>query len=262
MEMDRYKLILIGIFKNESHILDEWIKHYLNMGVDKILLIDNGSTDDYINIIKKYNKNVILNKDNKKWAQNELYEKYYLKYCKLSDWVLVADLDEFIYSKNGYAKITDYLDTIHDKNIGAIKIPWKMFGSNGHIKQPASVTQNFTKRYYYENEIEINCKTITRGNLIRNINQHESLIDEEYRKIMANNIEDTSYHCFTKQSEEIIKNSFLNLNHYVIQSKTWFLNVKCTRGTVDTERNENVRNENYFLAYDYNDFEDKDLVKS
>ena len=68
-------MCLVAIFKNESHILKEWIEHYLNQGVDKIFLADNGSTDDYYFILQPYisTGKVDLVKDNKKHAQVELY---------------------------------------------------------------------------------------------------------------------------------------------------------------------------------------------
>ena len=36
---------LMAIFKNESMGIREWIEHYVWQGVDKILLINNNSTD-------------------------------------------------------------------------------------------------------------------------------------------------------------------------------------------------------------------------
>ena len=47
-------LSLYAIFKNESHILKEWILHYLEEGVEHFYLIDNGSTDDYKPIIEQF----------------------------------------------------------------------------------------------------------------------------------------------------------------------------------------------------------------
>ena len=37
---------VMAIMKNETDVLREWIQHYRWQGVDKIFLIDNGSTDD------------------------------------------------------------------------------------------------------------------------------------------------------------------------------------------------------------------------
>ena len=46
-------ICIVSVFKNESHILEEWIQHYLRQGIDHIFLTDNGSSDDYMDILKK-----------------------------------------------------------------------------------------------------------------------------------------------------------------------------------------------------------------
>jgi glycosyltransferase involved in cell wall biosynthesis len=95
-------LCVVAIFKNESDILKEWIEHYLQQGVDKFFMIDNGSTDNYYNILEPYIKNnkVELVIDTTKFAQTNLYNKYYLNKCKAYEWVIVCDLDEFIMVEN------------------------------------------------------------------------------------------------------------------------------------------------------------------
>ena len=40
-------LLVISRFKNERHILYEWIHHYLLEGVDHFFLIDDHSNDEY-----------------------------------------------------------------------------------------------------------------------------------------------------------------------------------------------------------------------
>ena len=147
-----YKLCLVAIFKNESHILDEWLNHYINEGVEHFFLIDNGSDDNYKEIINKY-ENITLVIDNKKYSQIEHYNNYYLDKCKKYEWIILCDLDEFIYARNGFNKIDKYLDTV-DNNISQIYIPWKIFGSSGYNilekKQPKNVIKNFTKRLNYD----------------------------------------------------------------------------------------------------------------
>jgi hypothetical protein len=41
------KIVVVTMFKNESHVLKEWIEHYLREGVDTFLLTDNDSSDNY-----------------------------------------------------------------------------------------------------------------------------------------------------------------------------------------------------------------------
>ena len=55
-------LSVVMCFKNESHILEEWINHYIDEGVDQFVLCDNNSTDDYESILNKFD-NIVLFKD-------------------------------------------------------------------------------------------------------------------------------------------------------------------------------------------------------
>ena len=49
-----YNLVVAAVFKNEAPILKEWILHYLKWGVEHFYLVNDGSTDNYLEIIKDY----------------------------------------------------------------------------------------------------------------------------------------------------------------------------------------------------------------
>jgi hypothetical protein len=277
-------LCLIAIFKNESHIIKEWINHYLNQGVQKFFLIDNGSTDNYFPIIEPYIKrNIIyLVKDSKPYSQVELYNKYFLKVCKRYTWVIICDLDEFIYARKGFKKISEYLQYINKyKHISQIFIPWKMFSSNGYNTldklQPKSVIKSFTKRFDYNKDKSVfgittkennntytYTKCIVKTLYLLKFNIHSHILMSNFNNysnfitpININNIHTNLSHC--KINEKILNNSFLHLNHYPIQSFDYFSRVKMTRN--DAVYNINVRNKEYFNRYDVNsnDKEDYEL---
>lgn len=261
------KLIIIAIFKNESHILEEWIAFHLKQGVDKIYLIDNGSTDNYQSIVKKYliTGDISIIVDSTPHAQNILYNKYYLPIAKLSEWVLIIDLDEFIYSRGPYPTIVDYLDTL-DNNISRIHIPWKCYGSNGHILQPNNVLNNFTKRSCLDN-VNIrfaNVKSITRGSKIKKLDIHHSTIQDGIITISSKNSHQCKgCHCkicFGNKAEYILNNSSIHINHYCIQSQKWFIDVKMKRGAADHIEHENIRNLEYFKNYDINEITDNEIL--
>jgi hypothetical protein len=273
-------LCLVAIFKNESHILEEWIEHYLNQGVDKIFLVDNGSTDNYYSILQPYisTSKVDLVKDTKKHAQVELYNKHFLSKCRAYDWVIVCDLDEFIYGRKYCNSIKDFLSKVHD-SFSQVFIPWKMFGSNGYDtmekEQPSSVISTFTKRinnndtrynrfrsFTYKGPIKyIYCKTIIRTKYLLKIGVHHSETFNNRNMtsyVLQNNHIHPNKH-FVEINEDIIENSALHLNHYAIQSFNWFMKVKATRGDISAANNENVRNKEYFKEYNFNDIEDNEL---
>ena len=273
-------LCLVAIFKNESHILKEWIEHYLNQGVDKIFLIDNGSTDSYYSILQPYisTGKVDLVKDNKKHAQVELYNKHFLHKCKAYDWAIVCDLDEFIYGRNYCNSIKDFLNKVHD-SFSQVFIPWKMFGSNGYDtmeqEQPSSVISTFTKRinnndnrhnkfrsFTYKGHIKyIFSKCIVRTKYLLKLNIHHSETSNNryITSYVSQNNHINTNKDFVEINEDIIENSALHLNHYAIQSLNWFMKVKATRGDNCSARNDNVRNKDYFNEYNFNDMDDNEL---
>jgi hypothetical protein len=250
-------IVLVSIFKNEGHILQEWIEHYIKEGVDLFCLIDNGSTDNYLEKIKPYidSRKVILTIDSSKYSQTNLYNKYYLNLCKTFTWVIVVDLDEFMYSRNGYNTIKEYLNTL-DNSVSRLMIPWKMFGSSGFTQQPQNVIQYFTKRQEYNNydfqkyECTDCIKSIIRGNKLEKLDIHVSLLNDKPNEHITP---------FKHKTEENLHNHNIHLNHYAIQSLHFFTNVKMTRGDANSNTSENVRNMEYFQKYDHNDIIDEEL---
>jgi hypothetical protein len=238
-----------AIFKNESEILEEWIKHYINEGCDYFFLIDNGSTDNYYNIILKYNSIIDLVIDDTKYAQRLLYNKYFSNKTKQYTWILICDLDEFIYSRNGFNTIKDFLKTIHIE-VSQIAIPWKMYGSNGYNtlekKEPVSAISSFYKRADYTDDDTILCKCIIRSSRIKLlwVHMHEQTIG---KTILSNYTQINNYHVIPI-NKKVLENSNLHLNHYCIRSLEWFTRVKMTRGDACTKGN--VRNIEYYNRYD------------
>jgi hypothetical protein len=252
--------------------MKEWLDHYIREGVTIFFLIDNGSTDNYMSILQSYIDTNIVNLviDPRRHMQRELYNEYFIELVKKYDWAIVCDLDEFIYSRNGFKTINDYLNTL-DRSISQVKVQWKIFGSSGFIEQPESVIKSFTKRVNYDTgktqgvkiingKKETLSKTIVRiiylnkfvihSHSTFNLNRITS--DNTLDKICKNND-------FTLTSESILNTSYLHLNHYAIQSYTWFMNVKTTRGSANSKTGDNDRTESYFKEFDINDKEDLEL---
>jgi len=256
-------LCLLVMFKNESHIMKEFITHYLKQGVDHFIMIDNGSNDNYMEYLTPYHCiDVVIEPE--KHAQVKSYNKYKEK-CKQYDWVIVCDMDEFIYARKGFKTIKEYLHSLNE-SISQVFIPWKIFGSNGYNTmehlQPTSVLKTFTKRMNYdkkegfqgvemENNEPYSCsKCIVRTKYLTEFRVHshemqnKNFIGADNQRFIHSN------HRAYKISEAILENSYLHLNHYAIQSFEWFMRIKSTRGAADFQCNENVRTEWYFREFD------------
>ena len=268
-------LTLLASFKNESHILSEWIDSHAAEGVDRFILVNNNSNDDFESAIgsARYADRVTLLHDSLTHAQSHIYNKYFNSHIKGTDkeWLLVCDLDEFVYSRNGFAKITDYLSTIPE-DVSCISLPWKMYGSSGYDKHPETgVVTNFKYRDDYEQKGDgkimngmcspgwMTSKYIVRINQIITLNNH-TVATNGGRLILPHGINGAPDSAFQPISEDLLNNYNLHINHYVIQSREFFERVKMTRGDIANKDKDNFRDWNYFALLDTNLILDDELA--
>ena len=137
------KKYLIGIlcyFKNEGHIIHEWLMHHRAWGIQHIWLIDNGSEDDYS--IDSYIKDgfVTLYSETT-MPQVASYQKYVKEITKHVHWLAVLDMDEFLYSKiNNDLKLVLQNEIFASKRI--IKIQTKLFYPSTFLSPRSTIDSN------------------------------------------------------------------------------------------------------------------------
>jgi hypothetical protein len=216
----KYNLSIISMFKNESSIINQWIKHYLDEGVDHFYLIDNGSTDNYEDEIKDYMKYITLIIDPYRQeinTQNILINKYFFeKVKKESEWVIICDIDEYIFNTDIDNNIFDYLKNLN--NISKLIIPWKCFA--GHKDKNIIPHDICISLFARTNNIQYGTsnvkygysKSIVKTNDLINLEVHNSTINDE-KKTKLLNIDDK-----------------LHLNHYQLISELYYKKIKCNRG--------------------------------
>jgi hypothetical protein len=247
--LPEYEFVVCGVFKDESHILNEWINHYLNRGVSHIYLVNDNSNDNYMEIIDKFSTKVTLF-HNDIYTQNVgrqtlIYDKYFKPIIQKSKWVAILDLDEFLYSPNEMEliKIINKYD-----NYSQIKVDWLHFGSNEHLFQPQSVIEGFTKRSLIDTtKPYYSYKCIFKSQFLIKFEVHQN-----------NVIGDTIHLKYLEENP-----SELIINHYTIQSLDFFMKLKHTRGDINNwfQSQGLERNYSYFKNYDINDVEDYRLYE-
>ena len=92
-------LAIISYFKDEAHILNEWIFLHLNFGVEYFYLADNNSPDYFLDVLDRYKDKITL-MDGSLLFQLEAYKKAYQIAQSKHSWVTLIDLDEFLYIKD------------------------------------------------------------------------------------------------------------------------------------------------------------------
>lgn len=129
-------ITVCSFIKQENNYIDEWLKHHIDIGVDKFIIYDNndGRIDypmtEYVSqqvLLKKvkiiYKRNELLNK--------EVEYKTLYKLCE-TDWMMFLDIDEFLILKNNI-NINDWLSQEKFNNTYNILISQKCFDDNNII---------------------------------------------------------------------------------------------------------------------------------
>jgi len=252
MTKKKYTLSVGAIFKNEEHCLIEWIEHYLHHGVDHFFLIDDSSNDLSVDKCKPYIEKGIItlfNEDNR-WSyysgrQQDMYNHYILPYLKETQWLIMVDVDEFLWSPFS----VDLKQLLMNQciNLAQIQVSCNHFGSSGFKEQPKNIVGHFFMRTLEEPSegfFGLRKYLVNSNFEFTSLNvHHASFANKEY--------ENVDYFI-------VINNQYFVLNHYRIQSLEFWEKVKCTRGDVNNFTTQTL---DLFYQYDVNEVEDRRLYE-
>lgn len=224
-----HRLGVLGIMKNESMTIVEWIEHYRSEGVTALFLIDNGSTDDTLEKIQPYIDSgllkLIILPEKHKQKQHYWTAIEYFNITEACQWLIIADIDEFWFCKDG-TKLNDIWPHYHGYDV--VYVNWSIFGSNGHDQHPSSLRKSLTKKQAHLAS-NMFTKWACRTSII------QSIANIDLHKVSGG--------C---SSRTIADNQTFQINHYVTQSREYFAKVKMTRGDAVKALNDDVRDWAYF----------------
>ncbi len=248
-------LSVIMCFRNESHILEEWINHYLDEGVDQFLLCDNRSTEPYKHILDKYD-NIILYKDTSlqiQWRCNGPYGKAGKSiYSKMvsdidTEWVIVADADEFMYAREGYSTIKEFLKE-RGSEFDQLIVPSITFHNrSGTELETKEQPDNVIEHFIYGRKKTFLAKSIVRKDAVINYRVHEHCVTGRTTRPHLKDNYDLSDIRIQRKFSALGKKGrwrtypdegskvYIHCNHYRFQSDDYFFNNKAKRGYPDRD---------------------------
>lgn len=281
-------LAILAIFRNEATIMEEWIKHHVDEGVDHFYLINNQSTDNYSEILARYKDKITLYQHDKVYNVDSIEKtlggqtiSYEMVLPDIKeDWLYIVDLDVFAYVRKPYTNVKNLL-LKEGHRFDQIIIKLKQFTSAGLIKQPDNVVDNFTVRWDHNVYKYLLGKSIVRTNKIDRISINNCFLKKGCITVDGNlenptdlfiweNKNDLNMlYKYLNATEHSIQCDTIHANHYIVQSKDWFWNVKTTRGVVswipDKDITINQWWENYWKwvhkPFTIDDFELRDIKR-
>ena len=237
------EVVVCAMAKNEHKYINEWVEHYINLGVDKIYIYDNDDINkpfirDFISS-KFLDKCVIKNirGQQRPKLQHDIYTGFYIKYGKTFDWCLFCDIDEFLFGTND---IHSWLEQPQFKNAEQIRIKWKLFGDDDLIER--DMTKKVVDTFHQEinhslnrnlvdiGNLEKQGKMIVRGGLNNVIIRSPHFASYETRNNVIPSILPSGKQTFSKVAiNDDYSNETIYLHHYMTKSLSEFIEQKLTR---------------------------------
>jgi len=234
-------LSLAVIAKNEARNLDEFIRFYQCIGVDRIYFYDNGSTDNTREVLRNYMETgyLVYIRYSGSNVQSSAY-RHAVRYAgKRTRWLAFIDCDEFLFSPHKDIK----QELKRYEAYPAVGVNWVMFGPSGHVERPDGlVIKNYDETIAdYDDEYNCRIKSIVQpGEVICITNphfawyrNHRRAVDEDMQEI-----DDTVAFKpgFGRAFTAVNKRKTFRINHYSTKSLE-DLREKCKRGYPDGHAN-------------------------
>ena len=147
----QYQLGIVVIAKNESEYIQEWCAFHKAVGVEKILLFDNESSDNMKELLQPFIHSGFV--EYYYWKGRAQQLSVYNEGLKLGKkrfkYLAFIDCDEYLYSVDRNQSLLETIDFFFSKHklAGGTYVNWKMFGSCGYISKPHGLCiEAFTKR--------------------------------------------------------------------------------------------------------------------
>lgn len=236
------------VVKNGGHRFAEWLAYHFTIGVDAILILDNGSTDNTVGIAKAFQRDFDVRIAD--WARTDRsyqragFDRLLREAQGEFEWVACIDSDEFIVlpPEQSLNRLLDLPDTV-----SAVAMPWAIFGSNGHEAKPHDlIIRSYIRRAPEDFGPNKHIKSIVRpSHFTACENVHFYNVTGSYVDMLHQPVEAKS-----SRSKGPPNYSGGQLNHYFVQSKEDWSD-KLARGYHDC-----TRKFDEFYYYDRNDILD------
>ncbi|MEQ9673931.1 MAG: glycosyltransferase family 2 protein [Roseovarius indicus] len=281
---DRQPRTLLGTVKDEGPYLLEWICYYTLIGFDRIVVASNDCQDgtrqmlDYLDTVGEIThiENSGQHDGEPADPQNRAYDRFWSdETIKASDWVLVADADEFLNIHTGDGTIDALIDAAEaraGKRVDIISATWRVFGNAGIVPfRDEPVIAQFTRSAppgMHSVQRYTAFKTLFRPHPVRKLGIHRPRLSPRFQEgrvplTWVNGSGDEMPERFLSQGWRSFENSYgadlVTMNHYMVKSSEAFL-IKRYRGTANSDDDERI-NFRYFETFNANDVEDTTITR-
>jgi hypothetical protein len=168
-----HTLVLMMFCKNEGWFIEEWLDHHAALGVDRVMLLNDQSTDDTLLRVQPYvDRGFVEVVDwdstgkhgtSRFFDASNPYNIMLKRFQGTHTWLLGIDADEFVNVEPGRT-FKEILRA--QEQAPAVTLNWMVYGGGGHHLEPTDHNVKNSYRWRRERTDEINTHVKTCVNLM------------------------------------------------------------------------------------------------
>lgn len=260
MILTKMKIAICSIQRDRGPWIKEWVAFHHLMGVGKFYIYLHRCTDESSMVIAELSEHFDITafslSDDVFRPQLSAYQHCYSTFGQQHDWIAFVDGDEFLFptvQQNLELSLLEF----EDKPIDAIGVYWACFGSSGYFDEPSGlIIDNYRRRAPLDFGANSHFKSIVKGGL----GTEFSVLQNSHYFQTKRGTFDTSMRPLSHgHMNHEPHYDVMRINHYVTQSRSFFLNYKKHSGAPDIGSNA-TRSEDWWNAHDRNDVLDDSLI--
>ena len=259
-EMDfAHEVAIVAIVKNEGLYIQEWVEYHCLVGITKIYLYDNESSDNIKILLQPYIDNGLIDYQ---WMpgvgrQLDAYNDAITRHKQECRYMAFIDLDEYIMPEKSYQSIPKIVKYVlkHSKyrNTAGLALNWCLYGNSGYKLRPTGlITESYINRACGTNPMNHMIKTLCNPRMVH------VYISPHYPQYKLGAISvDSTGQCRSKGwfcRDLTFKN--IRLNHYYCKSEEDY-KIKTSRGLGDRTGNYDL---NVYERMNFNEVYDTSML--
>lgn len=247
------KIAITSIQRNRNKYIVEWIAFHLAAGFNQFYIYCHKTNDGMQETLLQLSKHYpiqVFSLELEDFPQIAAYQHAWENFGNQVDWMAFIDGDEFLFPTQA-GNMHEALLPYEDKTLSAIGVFWKCYGSNGHDRDPDGlIIEDYPRHSNNEFLENRHIKSIVRGG--EHVVPNRSHLFETAQGTFDENMRPITHGWMKELSPSY---DMFRINHYVVQSKQFFFEIKQNMGAADLPAGMR-RDDNYFAHYDRNEEDD------
>ena len=256
--MNMPRIGIATMIKNEGSYLLEWIAHHKAIGADRIIIADNNSSDDGLEMLSKLHAAGAVEAfqcpaEGIQHPQVYVYREL-VKRAEDLDWLAFIDADEFLLPTTERTLHDIVCHISQNEKVGAITCNWAIYGSSGlRERTQGLVTERFIRHATREFGENHHYKTLLRLSAYESPSgiAHHFELKSGFIAVHADGSEMQLHARGEGLSDRVVWNP-LRVNHYVVKSMEEF-HIRSQNGSVNDPGRR--KGDDFFKLHDRNDSE-------